>query len=64
MSLWILEAKTKANTWHIYRPTGVEVEVVVKNNMLRPTHEINAAEAQWFRDNVLQKWEQILNLNK
>ena len=50
-----------AQTWFIFRESNVEVRVVVKNNMLRPSHQLFIQEVQWFRDNVLQKGYVVIN---
>jgi len=51
----IAKSETRENTWFIFREKGVEVEVIIKRQMLKPSHKLNPEEVEYFRANILRK---------
>lgn len=58
----VVPSLSKPNTWFIFRETGIEVEVVIKNNMLRPTHRLTHEEVKFFKMQILEVGELIINI--
>ena len=44
-----------ANVWFIFRDTGVEVRVILIDELIIPSHILSYQERRWFQDNVVQK---------
>lgn len=43
------------NTYYIFRDTGIEVRVMIKNNLMLPNHDLTPEEASFIRANLIQK---------
>lgn len=54
MDFCIISAKTKENTFYIFREDGVEIEVAIKNNYMVPSHNMTEAERIHFRKHYMQ----------
>ncbi|WP_431129668.1 hypothetical protein [Flagellimonas flava] len=64
MKFWVVPSENEPNTHFIFRDTGTEVKVVIKNNILLPDHHLFESEKEYFKKNILQCGHLEINMNK